>query len=156
MRYPYRQLYGENFICEDNIWGLSVELPVYNFEGGKTYALKVSGDLRLYEGMESIDAKTHKLRYAYFLVFTPTETGYYISEYGNNLDDGSINGEIEIVKIPKDGFVLVFTSDSYKPHSLYTAIAGRHEVIYNTSLGLDGDYIATREGDTVTVIQSVE
>ena len=52
--------------------------------------------------------------------------------------------------------MLVFTSDSYKPHSLYTAIAGRHEVIYNTSLGLDGDYIATREGDTVTVIQSVE
>ncbi len=156
MRYPYRQLYGENFICEDNIWGLSEELPVYDFEGGKTYVLKTGGDLRLYENMESIDAKTHKLRYAYFLVFTPTETGYYISEYGNNLDDGSINGEIEIVKIPKDGFVLVFTSDSYKPYSLYTAIAGRHEVIYNTSLGLDGDYIATREGDTVTVIQSVE
>lgn len=155
MRYPYRQLYGENFICEDNVWGLSQELPTYSFEGGKTYALKVGGDLRLYEGMESIDAKTHKLRYAYFLVFTPMDTGYYISEYGNNLDDGSINGEIEIVKIPEGGFVLAFTADSYKAYSLYTAITKRHEVIYNTSLGLDGDYVATREGDTVTVIQSV-
>ena len=156
MRYPYRQLYGENFICEDNFWGLSEELPDYDFEGGKTYALKTGGDLRLYENMESIDAKTHKLRYAFFLVFTPTDTGYYISEYGNNLDDGSINGEVEIVKIPEGGFVLAFTGNSYKAKDLYNAITKRHEVIYNTSLGLDGDYIAAREGDTVTVIQSVE
>ncbi|MBQ8323571.1 MAG: right-handed parallel beta-helix repeat-containing protein [Clostridia bacterium] len=156
MRYPYRQLYGENFICEDNFWGLSEELPVYDFTDGKTYALKIGGDLRLYEGMDSIDAKTHKLRYAFFLVFTPTDAGYYISEYGNNLDDGSINGEVEVVKIPEGGFVLAFTGESYKAKDLYNAITKRHEVIYNTSLGLDGDYIATRDGNTVTVTQSVE
>ncbi len=156
MRYPYRQLYGENFICDDNIWGLCTDLPEYSFEGGKTYSFKVRDDLRLYEGMDFIDSKGYKLRYAYFLVFTPTDTGYYISEYGNNLDDGSINGVNETVIIPEGGFVLAFTANDYKAKQLYDAITKRHEVIYNTSIGLDGDYIATREGDTVTVTQCVE
>ncbi len=154
IRYPYRQLYGENFICEDNIWGICTELPDYEFEGGKTYTLDANGDTRLYEGLASIDAKGYKLRYAYILVFAPTEGGYYISEYGNNLDDGSINGVNETVKIPEDGFVLIFTGKSSAAKRLYDAIESRHGVIYNTTIGLPGDYIATRDGNTVTVTQS--
>lgn len=154
MRYPYRQLYGKNFICEDNIWGICAELPEYSFEGGKTYQINTANNVRMYEGLASIDAKGYELRYAYFLVFTPTENGYYISEYGNNLDDGSINGENETIKIPEGGFVLVFPNDSEAAKRLYTAIESRHGVIYNTSLGLDGDYIATIDGNTLTVTQS--
>lgn len=154
IRYPYRQLYGENFICEDNIWGIYTDLPDYDFEGGKTYTLNAAGDIRLYEDLESIDAKGYKLRYAYILVFAPTEDGYYISEYGNNLDDGSIAGVNETVKIPEGGFVLIFTNKSDTAKQLYQAIETRHEVIYNTTIGLPGDYIATRDGNMITVTQS--
>lgn len=153
MRYPYRSLYGENFICEDNIWGICTDLPVYDFEGGKTFTIKVGGNIRLYEGLASIDSRGYSLRYSYFLVFTPTDSGYYISEYGNNLDDGSIDGVNETVKIPDGGFVLCFPNDDYAAKNLYTAIANRYGVIYNTSVGLDGDFIATRDGNTLTVIQ---
>ena len=155
-RYPYRYLYGENFICEDNIWGLNDELPEYTFEGGETYSINVMGSMRIHEGMDVIDAKGYELRYAYFLVFTPTETGYYISEYGNNLDDGSINGVNETLEIPAGGFVLTFTNDTYTAKKLYTAITERHGKIYNTSVGLDGAFIATREGNKITVTQSVD
>jgi len=152
-RYPYRQLYGENFICEDNIWGICKDLPVYDFEGGRTFSLNVTGDLRLYENLDSIDAKGYELRYAYILVFAPHEDGYYISEYGNNLDDGSIDGVNETVKIPKGGFVLAFTTQSPMAKTLYDSIAKRHGVIYNTTVGLPGDYIAVRDGNKITVTQ---
>lgn len=154
IRYPYRQLYGENFICEDNIWGICTDLPDYDFEGGKTYTLNAVGDIRLYEELESIDAKGYKLRYAYILVFAPTDGGYYMSEYGNNLDDGSIAGVNETVIIPEGGFVLIFTNQSSIAKQLYQAIENRHEVIYNTTIGLPGDYIAARDGNKITVTQS--
>ncbi len=154
IRYPYRQLYGENFICEDNIWGIYNEQPDYDFEGGETYTLDAVGDTHLYEGLASIDAKGYELRYAYILIFAPTDGGYYISEYGNNLDDGSIAGVNEIVKIPEGGFVLIFTNQSGAAKQLYDAIESRHGVIYNTTIGLPGDYIATRDGNKVTITQS--
>ena len=81
---------------------------------------------------------------------------YYISEYGNNLDDGSINGVNETLEIPAGGFVLTFTNDTYTAKKLYTAITERHGKIYNTSVGLDGAFIATREGNKITVTQSVD
>lgn len=154
IRYPYRDLYGENFICEDNIWGICTDLPDYDFEGGKTFTVNATGDTRLYENLASIDAKGYKLRYVYILVFAPTENGYYISEYGNNLDDGSIAGVNETVKIPEGGFVLVFTGKSGVAKQLYNAIESRHGAIYNTTIGLPGDYIVTRDGNNITVIQS--
>ncbi len=153
LSYPYRQLYGENFICEDNIWGIVDSMPEYNFEDGKTFAFNYGEHTHLYEGIDEIDSKGYKLRYAYFLVFTPTEDGYYINEYGNNLDDGSIDGINETVKIPEGGFVLVFDSQSTAKR-LYSAIENRHGVIYNTSVGLFGDYIATRSDNGLTVTQS--
>ncbi len=152
--YPYRQLYGENFICEDNIWGIKTDLPDYDFEGGKTYTLDAVGDTQLYEGLASIDAKEYKLRYAFILVFAPTDGGYYIREYGNNLDDGSIAGVNETVNIPEGGFVLIFTNKSAAAKRLYAAIENRHGEIYNTTIGLPGDYIATRDGNQITVTQS--
>lgn len=152
--YPYRQLYGENFICEDNIWGIYTDLPDYDFEGGKTYTLDAVGDTFLYEGLASIDAKGYRLRYAYILVFAPADDGYYISEYGNNLDDGSIAGVNETVNIPEGGFVLIFTNKSDAAKRLYAAIEDRHGVIYNTTIGLPGDYIATRDGNKIAVTQS--
>lgn len=153
--YQYRLLYGTNFICEDNIWGIAEpDIPDYSFSGGKTYTLTAGGDVRYYSDMEYIDSDGYSLRYAYFLVFTPKGDGYYISEYGNNLDDGSIYGWNEKVYIPKDGFVIAFTNRAAAAKQLYDAIAARHGVIYNTSLTLDGDYIATYENGKITVAES--
>jgi hypothetical protein len=151
--YPYRSLYGENFICEDNIWDIRVEKPVYHFDDGKEFTIRVSGNVRMYEGMKSIDAKGYSLRYAYILVFAPAESGYYVCEYGNNLDDGSIDGVNETVEVPEGGFVLCFSNDDYAAKNLYTAISNRYGMIYNTTVGMNEDFIATLEGTTLKVIQ---
>lgn len=155
--YQYRYLYGKNFICEDNIWGImEAETPNYNFENGKTFTIDVKGEMMIYKDVAEINSKTHGLRYKYFLVFAPSEDGYYVCEYGNNLDDGSILGENEVVRIPENGFVLTFTSNHSKPLRLYKEIAARHGVIYNSSMILNGDYIATFDGSVIKAVESVE
>ncbi len=152
--YPYRQMYGENFIIEDNIFGIAdPATEAFDFEGGKTFKITKSS-VNLYEGVESIDAKGYALRYKNILVFAPDGNGgYYISEYGNNLDDGSIYGGNDIVKIPEGGFVITF-QNSGVAKQLYDAISSRHGVIYNTTIGLFGDYIAEIDGNTIVVTQS--
>lgn len=150
--YEYRFLYGNNFIIEDNIFGIAEkEKPVYDFEGAKSYLVDMSSAEK-YEGVEYIDSATQKLRYKYILVFAPAEDGkFYIKEYGNNLDDGSIRNWSEKVYIPEGGFVLAFTADSGSGMRLYNAIADRHGVIYNTTLCLDGDFIAEFDGELLRV-----
>ena len=150
--YEYRFLYGNNFIIEDNIFGIDEkEPPVYDFEGAKSYLLDISSAEK-YEGVEYIDSASQKLRYKYILVFAPAEDGkFYIKEYGNNLDDGSIRNWNEKVYIPEGGFVLAFTSNNGSCLHLYNAIADRHGVIYNTTLCLDGDFIAEFDGELLRV-----
>ncbi len=153
--YTNRMFYGNNFVCEDNIFGIAQPEKIeYDFENGKTFTINTSLVTK-YENMEYLDAKTHSLRYANILVFTPAEEGYYISEYGNNLDDGSIRNWVEKVYIPEGGFVLVFTNDGEPAaNRLYNAISARHGMIYNTTLTLHGDYKAETEGNKIIVTQS--
>ncbi len=152
--YEYRFLYGNNFICEDNIFGIAeAEKKEYSFEDGTSYPLPTD-DVKIYKDMEYIDSKTHSLRYAYILVFTPTDDGYYISEYGNNLDDGSIRNWNEKVYVPDGGFVVTFKSENGSWRRLYDAISARHGVIYNTTLMLDGDFIAKYDGELLRVTAS--
>lgn len=149
--YQYRFLYGNNFICEDNIFGIAQpETPEYTFTDGESFLLPTD-NVNIYKDVEYIDSKTHSLRYAYILVFTPTENGYYISEYGNNLDDGSIQNWNEKVYVPENGFVATFTSENGSWLRLYNSIAARHQVIYNTTLMLNGDYIAAYDGELLRV-----
>lgn len=151
--YAYRYLYGPNFVCEDNIFGIAKkETPVYDFENGEVFLVDVSR-VNVFKDTEYIDSATHNLRYAYILVFEKKSDGsYFICEYGNNLDDGTIIGVNERVHIPEGGFAITFTA-SDNPYRLYSAISNRHETIYNTTLMLDGDYIATLEGDLLRVVQ---
>ncbi len=152
--YQYRFLYGNNFICEDNIFGIAQPVKKeYSFEGGTSYPLPTD-DVKIYKDMEYIDSKTHALRYAYILVFTPKDDGYYISEYGNNLDDGSIRNWNEKVYVPEGGFVVTFKSDNGSWRRLYDAVSARHGVIYNTTLMLDGDFIAKYDGELLRVTAS--
>lgn len=152
--YQYRFLYGNNFICEDNIFGLAEkEKSEYSFEGGASYPLPTD-NVEIYKDMEYIDSKTHGLRYAYILVFTPNDDGYYVSEYGNNLDDGSIRNWNEKVYIPEGGFAVTFKGENGSWRRLYDAISARHGVIYNTTLMLDGDYIAKYDGEFLRVTAS--
>ena len=168
--YEWRFMYGTNFRMENNVFGIAdEESPAYSFDGGavysfsvdKTYGRPVSGDrcVVMVSGTDSIDSAGYSLRYAYFLAFTPTENGYYISEYGNNLDDGSIHGWNEKVDIPDGGFVLVFRNggdeNAESAVGLYNAISDRNGYIYNTSRSLYGDYIAVYENGTVTVTEAV-
>ena len=153
--YEYRFFYGHNFICEDNIFGIAEkDKSEYSFENGNKYTVNLSGVTK-YEDMEYIDSKTHSLRYKYIIVFTPNDDGgYYISEYGNNLDDGSICNWNEKVYIPEGGFVITFTSSSEGGIRLYNAISKRHKVIYNTTIMLDGDFIAHIEDDKIKVTEA--
>ncbi|MBQ2325684.1 MAG: right-handed parallel beta-helix repeat-containing protein [Clostridia bacterium] len=155
--YEYRYLYGNNFICEDNIFGIAeAEKNTYSFEDGKSYPFDMTSVTK-YEDMEYIDSKTHGLRYKYILVFAPAEDGkYYICEYGNNLDDGSIRDWNEKVYIPEGGFVVTFSSENGSALRLYNAIAARHGVIYNTTLMLDGDYLGEFDGNLMRVTEGIE
>ena len=150
--YEYRFFYGNNFIIEDNIFGIAEkEKPVYDFEGAKSYLVDMNS-VEKYEGVEYIDSATQKLRYKYILVFAPTEDGkFYIKEYGNNLDDGSIRNWNEKVYVPEGGFVLAFTADNGSGVRLYNAVAERHGVIYNTTLCLDGDFVGEFDGELLRV-----
>ncbi|MBO5981674.1 MAG: right-handed parallel beta-helix repeat-containing protein, partial [Clostridia bacterium] len=150
--YEYRFLYGNNFIMEDNIFGIAEKKnPVYDFEGAKSYLVDMSS-VEKYEGVEYIDSAAQKLRYKYILVFAPAEDGkFYIKEYGNNLDDGSIRNWNEKVYVPEGGFVLAFTADSGSGLRLYNAVADRHGVIYNTTLCLDGDFVGEFDGELLRV-----
>lgn len=152
--YEYRFLYGNNFICEDNIFGIAQpEKKTYSFEDGVSFPFDITS-ITKYEDMEYIDSKTHGLRYKYILVFAPTEDGkYYVCEYGNNLDDGSIRGWNEKVYIPEGGFVITFDGDAGSAIRLYNAIAARHGVIYNTTLMLDGDYAGEFDGNLLRIIE---
>lgn len=150
--YEYRFFYGNNFIIEDNIFGIAEkETPVYDFEGAKSYLVDMSS-VEKYEGVEYIDSATQKLRYKYILVFAPAEDGkFYIKEYGNNLDDGSIRNWNEKVYVPEGGFVLAFTADNGSGVRLYNAVAERHGVIYNTTKCLDGDFVGEFDGELLRV-----
>ena len=150
--YEYRFFYGNNFIIEDNIFGIAEKKkPVYDFEGAKSYLVDMNS-VEKYEGVEYIDSATQKLRYKYILVFAPTEDGkFYIKEYGNNLDDGSIRNWNEKVYVPEGGFVLAFTADNGSGVRLYNAVAERHGVIYNTTLCLDGDFVGEFDGELLRV-----
>ncbi len=152
--YEYRFLYGNNFICEDNIFGIAQpEKNTYSFEDGQSFPFDITSVTK-YEDMEYIDSKTHGLRYKYILVFAPTEDGkYYVCEYGNNLDDGSIRGWNEKVYIPEGGFAVTFESDGGSALRLYNAIAARHGVIYNTTLMLDGDYAGEFDGNLLRITE---
>ena len=150
--YEYRFLYGNNFTIEDNLFGIAnKEKPVYDFEGARSYLLDMTS-VEKYEGVEYIDSATQKLRYKYILVFAPAEDGkFYIKEYGNNLDDGSIRNWNEKVYVPEGGFVIAFTADNGSGVRLYNAIAERHGVIYNTTLCLDGDFVGEFDGELLRV-----
>lgn len=145
--YEYRFLYGNNFIIEDNIFGIAKPNKTeYSFEDAASYLVDMSSAEK-YEGMEYIDSKTHGLRYKYILVFAPTEDGkYYLKEYGNNLDDGSIRNWNEKVYVPDGGFILVFDGGCGSALRLYEAVANRHGVIYNTTKCLDGDFVGEYDG----------
>ena len=85
-------------------------------------------------------------------MFAPTEDGkYYIKEYGNNLDDGSIRDWNEKVYIPEGGFVVTFSADNGSGLRLYTAISDRHGMIYNTTKCLDGDFVGEFDGELLRV-----
>ncbi|MBO7216658.1 MAG: right-handed parallel beta-helix repeat-containing protein [Clostridia bacterium] len=150
--YEYRFLYGNNFTIEDNLFGIAnKEKPVYDFEGARSYLLDMTS-VEKYEGVEYIDSATQKLRYKYILVFAPAEDGkFYIKEYGNNLDDGSIRNWNEKVYVPEGGFVIAFTADNGSGVRLYNAVAERHGVIYNTTLCLDGDFVGEFDGELLRV-----
>lgn len=152
--YEYRFLYGNNFICEDNIFGIAdPKKNDYSFENGVSYSFDTTSVTK-YEGMEYIDSATHGLRYRYILVFAPAENGkYYICEYGNNLDDGSIRNWNEKVYIPEGGFAVTFGSDAQEALKLYNAVSARHGVIYNTTLMLDGDYAGEFDGNLLRIIE---
>ncbi len=158
--YSTRYMEGVNMTFFDNIFGIrDIEAPEYNYEGGKQWSLSVSNFNKAVRsnGISSsvfymseegyITSAGAGLRWAYIIAFSPDGDGTYrITEYGNNLDDGSIMDYDEKVYIPEDGFVLVFTGDNPDMKALYDYISEEYSVLYNTTAVVRGGYIADVEG----------
>ena len=158
--YSARLMEGENMTFYDNIFGIKeIDLPDYNYDGGKQWSITVSSFDRaissstpntiLYSSDKCYYTSSEaNLRYAYLSIFAPNDDGTYrITEYGSNLDNGTIMGYDEKVYIPDGGFVLAFTSENSDMLSFYNYIAAEYSVIYNTTLPILGGYKAEVQGD---------
>ena len=158
--YSTRLMEGENITFYDNIFGIAdIKAPEYDYEGGERWSFSISvfnkkvrssgvtTSVFYLDENGYITSAGAGLRYAYILVFAPNEDGKFrITEYGNNLDDGTIMNWDEKVYIPESGFVLAFTNDVLKMKSLYDYITEEYSVIYNTTASIHGGYIADVTG----------
>ncbi len=157
--YNTRLLDGPNMTYYDNIFGLyEAEEVEFNYSGGQEWKISVSSfnkpissanTVCVFWGSETdeITSASAGLRWANILVFYPMDNGEYrLKEYGNNLDNGSILGYNEKVKIPKGGFVLAFSGGDSDANNVYDDIAKQEGVIYNTTAHLKSAYKGTVTG----------
>lgn len=157
--YQVRRLEGANMTMYDNIFGIAEPEKVsFDYNNGKEYTVTISdfnkplinsvNTVMLRDGdKNSYTSSELGLRYAKILSFIPDGNGgYVISEYGNNLDNGTIWSYDEKVTVPESGFVLIFNNNSTLS-SIYDIIAERFGIIYNTTMYVPGGFKARVEND---------
>ncbi len=172
--YNTRLMDGPNMTYYDNIFGLyEVQEVEVDYSEGRKWQINVSSFNKPMSGantvcvfvdteVDYITSQSAGLRWAKILVFEPMDNGEYrLREYGNNLDDGSILGYNERIKIPVGGFVLAFLSGNSDANRLYDDIAGQEGVIYNTTAYLKSAYKGMVTGDfgdhiEIVVVKGVE
>lgn len=159
--YDVRRLEGANMTMYDNIFGIAEPEKVeFDYNNGKEYTVTINDfniplsktvtTVMLRDGDKSIYTSSELgLRYAYIVSFIPDGNGgYVISEYGNNLDNGTIWSYDEKVTVPEGGFIIIYSSNSNSTLApIYDTIAGRFGIIYNTTMYVPGGYKARLEND---------